>query len=77
MLNMQVHLEEEPGDILVFLTGQEDIESLQRLMQERAAQLSPTAPKLLIIPIYAALPNEQQMKAFKPTPPGSRKVRAS
>lgn len=32
---LQVHLEEQPGDILVFLTGQEEIESLQQLLRHR------------------------------------------
>ncbi len=32
---LQIHLEEQPGDILVFLTGQEEIESLQQLLRHR------------------------------------------
>ena len=32
---LQIHLDEEPGDILVFLTGQEEIESLARLLLAR------------------------------------------
>lgn len=32
---LQIHLEEEPGDVLVFLTGQEEIESLQQLLKHR------------------------------------------
>ena len=35
---LQVHLEEPPGDILVFLTGQEEIESLQQLLRHRSPQ---------------------------------------
>lgn len=72
----QIHQEEPPGDILVFLTGQEDIESLTRLLQERAAGLPAGSPPLAITPIYAALPPEQQLKAFRPAPRGARKVRS-
>jgi ATP-dependent RNA helicase DHX8/PRP22 len=67
-------LEEGPGDILAFLTGQEEIESLERLIQERARLLPPNNSKIWITPIYSSLPSEQQMNAFKPAPSGNRKV---
>jgi ATP-dependent RNA helicase DHX8/PRP22 len=67
-------LEEGPGDILAFLTGQEEIESLERLIQERIRQLPPDTSKIWITPIYSSLPSEQQMNAFKPAPAGTRKV---
>ncbi|KAM0823885.1 hypothetical protein ACQ4PT_070566 [Festuca glaucescens] len=70
----QIHLEEGPGDILAFLTGQEEIESLERLIQERARLLPPDSSKIWITPIYSSLPSEQQMNAFKPAPSGNRKV---
>ncbi|KAL6573530.1 Pre-mRNA-splicing factor ATP-dependent RNA helicase DEAH10 [Orobanche hederae] len=70
----QIHLEEEPGDILVFLTGQEEIESIERLVQERLPKLPETKRKLSIIPIFASLPSEKQMKVFAPAPAGFRKV---
>lgn len=31
-------------------------------------------PELIICPIYATLPSEQQVKIFEPTPKGARKV---
>lgn len=70
----QIHLEESPGDILLFLTGQEEIESMERLLRERAAHLPPRALKLSVAPIYAALPSEQQMRVFQAAPVGTRKV---
>lgn len=70
----QIHLEEGPGDILVFLTGQEEIESVERLVQERLRQLPEGSQKLLTVPIFSSLPSEQQMKAFMPAPAGFRKV---
>ncbi|XP_024384968.1 pre-mRNA-splicing factor ATP-dependent RNA helicase DEAH10 isoform X1 [Physcomitrium patens] len=74
LTTFQIHLEEIPGDILLFLTGQEEIESMERLLKERASHLSPKVPKLLVVPIYAALPSEQQMRVFQPAPDGTRKV---
>ncbi|XP_073013708.1 pre-mRNA-splicing factor ATP-dependent RNA helicase DEAH10 [Typha latifolia] len=70
----QVHMEEGPGDILAFLTGQEEIESMERLIHERLRQLPQGSNKLTIVPIYSSLPSEQQMNVFKPAPSGFRKV---
>lgn len=67
-------MEETPGDILLFLTGQEEIESMERLLKERASHLSQHVQKLLVVPIYAALPSEQQMRVFQAAPQGTRKV---
>uniref|UniRef100_A0A2P2KRQ1 RNA helicase n=1 Tax=Rhizophora mucronata TaxID=61149 RepID=A0A2P2KRQ1_RHIMU len=70
----QIHLEEIPGDILVFLTGQEEIEFVYRSIQERLLQLPENNRKLLVFPIFSSLPSEQQMRAFKPAPTTYRKV---
>ncbi|XP_051138871.1 pre-mRNA-splicing factor ATP-dependent RNA helicase DEAH10-like isoform X3 [Andrographis paniculata] len=70
----QIHLEDQPGDILVFLTGQEEIESMQRLVQERLPKLPESKQNLLVVPIFASLPSEKQMKVFMPAPTGFRKV---
>ncbi|THD22163.1 Pre-mRNA-splicing factor ATP-dependent RNA helicase PRP16 [Fasciola hepatica] len=71
---MQIHLTEPPGDILVFLTGQEEIDSGCELLYERMKALGPDVPELIILPVYAALPSEMQSRIFDPAPPGSRKV---
>lgn len=70
----QIHLEESHGDILVFLTGQEEIESVERLVHERLRQLPEGNQKLLTFPIFSSLPSEKQMKVFTPAPAGFRKV---
>uniref|UniRef100_A0A1D1XMG4 RNA helicase n=2 Tax=Anthurium amnicola TaxID=1678845 RepID=A0A1D1XMG4_9ARAE len=70
----QIHLEEGPGDILVFLTGQEEIEFVERRIKERVSQLPEENKKVVVVPIYASLPSEKQMKVFKPAPSGFRKV---
>ncbi|CAN4117113.1 unnamed protein product [Withania somnifera] len=70
----QIHLEEGSGDVLVFLTGQEEIESVERLIHERLRQLPECSRKLLTFPIFSSLPSEKQMKVFMPSPPGYRKV---
>lgn len=71
---MQIHLTEPPGDILLFLTGQEEIDTSCEILFERMKALGPSVPDLIILPVYSALPSEMQSKIFEPAPPGSRKV---
>ncbi|KAI9729894.1 MAG: DEAH-box ATP-dependent RNA helicase prp22 [Claussenomyces sp. TS43310] len=71
---MQIHLTEPPGDILLFLTGQEEIDTSCEILYERMKALGPSVPELIILPVYSALPSEMQSKIFEPAPPGSRKV---
>jgi ATP-dependent RNA helicase DHX8/PRP22 len=71
---MQIHLIEPPGDVLLFLTGQEEIDTACEVLYERMKSLGPEVPELLILPVYSALPSEMQTRIFDPAPPGSRKV---
>lgn len=70
---LQIHLMEPPGDILLFLTGQEEIDTACEVLYERVKALGPQVPELIILPVYAALPSEMQSKIFDPPPPGARK----
>lgn len=71
---MQIHLTQSDGDILIFLTGQEEIESLQERLSFISKKLKGKMKELIVVPIYASLPPELQANIFKPTPIGSRKV---
>ena len=71
---MQIHLTEPAGDILLFLTGQEEIDTSCEILFERMKALGPNVPELIILPVYSALPSEMQSKIFEPAPPNSRKV---
>ncbi|CAH0043595.1 unnamed protein product [Clonostachys solani] len=71
---MQIHLTEPKGDILLFLTGQEEIDTACEILYERMKALGPNVPDLVILPVYAALPPEMQARIFEPAPEGSRKV---
>ncbi|KAH9480275.1 Pre-mRNA-splicing factor ATP-dependent RNA helicase-like protein cdc28 [Psilocybe cubensis] len=70
----QIHTTQPKGDILVFLTGQEEIEACHENLQETARALGNKIKELIICPIYANLPSEMQAKIFEPTPDGARKV---
>ena len=71
---MQIHLTEPPGDILLFLTGREEIDTSYEILCERMKALGPSVPELVVLPVYSALPSEIQSKIFEPAPLGSRKV---
>ena len=62
------------GDILLFLTGQEEIDTACEVLYERMKSLGQEVPDLIILPVYSALPSEMQTRIFDPAPPGSRKV---
>ena len=70
----QIHITQGRGDILVFLTGQEEIEAAEMNLQETARKLGTKVPEMIICPVYAALPSDLQAKIFEPTPPKARKV---
>lgn len=77
---VDIHLHQPlPGDILVFLTGQETVEMLQSYCKDFAGSLLSSkekrmAPKLLPLPLFAALPHQEQQRVFQPAPTGTRRV---
>ncbi|KAF1975869.1 P-loop containing nucleoside triphosphate hydrolase protein [Bimuria novae-zelandiae CBS 107.79] len=70
---LAIHVSQGPGDILVFMTGQEDIEVTCELVAERLKLLN-DPPKLSILPIYSQMPADLQAKIFDRAAPGVRKV---
>lgn len=69
-----IHTQEPDGDILVFLTGREEIDATIQMISERAQMLHPKAQSLLPLPLYAGLTTEQQLYVFEPAPQNTRKV---
>lgn len=70
-----IHTKEPAGDILVFMTGREEIETIVSEIQERATTLPPNKyAAILALPIYAGLQAEEQMLVFEQTERGTRKV---
>ncbi|KAJ3037444.1 DEAH-box RNA helicase prp16 [Rhizophlyctis rosea] len=70
---LAIHLSHPPGDILIFMTGQEDIEVTCAVIAERLEQLD-EAPPLAILPIYSQLPADLQAKIFERSDGNARKV---
>ena len=62
------------GDILIFMTGQEEIEATCFALKERLETLATSnssVPELLILPIYSQLPSDLQVCSLWRTPPHS------
>ena len=55
-----IHTREEPGDVLIFLTGQEEIEAAEELLKQRTRGMGSKIGELIIAPIYANLPSDLQ-----------------
>lgn len=70
---LAIHVSQGAGDILVFMTGQEDIEVTCELIEERLKLLN-DPPKLSVLPIYSQMPADLQAKIFERAAPGVRKV---
>ncbi|CZS99465.1 related to ATP-dependent RNA helicase [Rhynchosporium agropyri] len=69
-----IHTKEPEGDILVFLTGREEIDSAVQSISERAGELHPRSHTIMALPLYAGLSTEQQMYVFEDAPENTRKV---
>ena len=68
---MFIHQAEEPGDILLFLTGEEEIEDSCRKIRIGAQDLydrDRSVGPLLVVPLYSSLPPAQQQRIFDPAP---------
>jgi len=62
-----IHIKEPPGDILVFMTGQDDIECTCDLIKEKLKQIE-CMNELEVLPIYSQLPTDLQARVFEQLP---------
>ncbi|KAL5983443.1 hypothetical protein ACLOJK_017528 [Asimina triloba] len=66
---VQIHMCEPPGDILVFLTGEEEIEDACRKITKEINNLGDQVGPVKVVPLYSTLPPAMQQKIFEPAPP--------
>ncbi|KAI9017014.1 P-loop containing nucleoside triphosphate hydrolase protein [Gaertneriomyces semiglobifer] len=70
---LQIHTCEDPGDILVFLTGEEEIEDACRKIRAEANSMIQQSPQQVgdvkVVPLYSSLPPAQQQRIFDEPPP--------
>ncbi|KAI9834135.1 MAG: DEAH-box ATP-dependent RNA helicase prp43 [Phylliscum demangeonii] len=71
---LQIHATEPEGDILLFLTGEEEIEDAVRKIGLEADEMvrEADAGPLKVYPLYGTLPPHQQQRIFDPAPPPRR-----
>ncbi|KAJ2964476.1 hypothetical protein NQZ79_g615 [Umbelopsis isabellina] len=69
-----IHTKEPNGDILIFMTGREEIDRVVSEISDRASTLPQKALGITPLPIYAGLTTEEQARIFEPTQHGFRKV---
>uniref|UniRef100_A0A1I8BCP8 RNA helicase n=1 Tax=Meloidogyne hapla TaxID=6305 RepID=A0A1I8BCP8_MELHA len=71
---LRLHKEEPPGDILAFLTGQDEVEQACKLLEGSVKSLPKDLDKLLILPLYGGLSPKDQFRAFESAPYQTRKA---
>ncbi|KAF7129015.1 hypothetical protein RHSIM_Rhsim10G0027500 [Rhododendron simsii] len=71
---IDIHVREPEGDILIFMTGQDDIEKLVKKLEERVQTLEEgSCMDAEILPLHASLPPELQVRVFVPPPLNCRR----
>ncbi|KAJ5159963.1 Pre-mRNA-splicing factor ATP-dependent RNA helicase PRP43 [Penicillium canariense] len=72
---LQIHATEDEGDILVFLTGEEEIEDAARKISMEGDEMvrEADAGPIKVYPLYGSLPPHMQQRIFDPAPPPIRK----
>lgn len=69
-----IHQNEGPGDVLVFLTGRDEIQKAMEMLTEHARALLPNAQALQPLPLFAGLNQAEQMYVFSPAAENTRKI---
>lgn len=72
---LQIHATEGEGDILLFLTGEEEIEDATRKINLEVDEMirESNAGPMKVYPLYGTLPPAQQQRIFEPAPPPREK----
>lgn len=70
---VDIHLNELPGDVLVFLTGEEEIEFAVYEIEQRLKEQSKQVGPFLVLPLFGSMSIESQQAIFNRTV-GTRKI---
>ena len=77
---LDVHQNEGPGDVLIFLTGEAEIDHCVNVLEEEARLMRDEHGRgrgeldLAVCPLYAGLNTTAQLEAFRPARRGTRKI---
>lgn len=72
---LEIHSKEPAGDILVFLTGRDEIDKAIDMVREQldSKRKAPSALELVLLPLYGGLSLSEQLAVFEPAGRGERK----
>ncbi|KAI3896670.1 hypothetical protein MKW92_019239 [Papaver armeniacum] len=71
---LDIHIHQPPGDVLIFMTGQDDIDKCVKKLEEGIQSLEAgCCMDALILPLHGSLPPEMQMRVFSPPPQNCRR----
>ncbi|CAO2148749.1 unnamed protein product [Urochloa humidicola] len=71
---LDIHAKEAPGDVLIFMTGKDDIDKMVSKLEERIQNLEEgSCMDALVLPLHGSLPPELQVRVFAPAPPNCRR----
>ncbi|XP_024956794.1 probable pre-mRNA-splicing factor ATP-dependent RNA helicase DEAH4 isoform X3 [Citrus sinensis] len=71
---IDIHVREPEGDVLIFMTGQDDIEKLVSKLEDKIQSLDEgSCMDAVILPLHGSLPPEMQVRVFSPPPPNCRR----
>ncbi|XP_043723742.1 probable pre-mRNA-splicing factor ATP-dependent RNA helicase DEAH4 isoform X2 [Telopea speciosissima] len=71
---LDIHVREPEGDVLIFMTGQDDIEKLVKKLEERVQSLEEgSCMDAVVLPLHGSLPPEMQVRVFNRAPPNCRR----
>ncbi|XP_052815863.1 probable ATP-dependent RNA helicase DHX35 isoform X2 [Mya arenaria] len=73
---VKIHNNEKQGDVLAFLTGMDEVNTVTSMLIEEAKKLVKVkdAMRMKIVPMHGSLPGAEQMKVFERTPKNCRKI---
>ena len=81
----QIHASGDPGDVLLFLTGQQEVDAACKLLSDSQQQGSSRSggkgkgsgggpQHLVVLPLYSSLSAKAQLKVFEPAGRNARKI---
>ncbi len=73
---LKLHAVEPPGDVIVFLTGMDEVDHCVSMLREhgRSESQNKHGLKIWALPMYGSLPPQDQLKVFRPGGRGTRKI---
>ncbi|KAJ4795519.1 RNA helicase family protein [Rhynchospora pubera] len=71
---LDIHVKEPAGDVLIFMTGKDDIDKMVSKLEEKIQNLEEgSCMDALVLPLHGSLPPEMQVRVFAQAPPNCRR----